>query len=215
MPTTFGLRAGYGPGGARYLQQPSDPAVAHRQVRVGAPLAGYLGAAAATTPAPSPIIPHTPLKFSPGVKELHGLGAWRVFQPSQAWGFPGRGRALQGFLGEVGPTGGTQMDTGGTQAPGQSANPVMTVIGTDTSILPSAQPTILSTGVQPIGATPQSPLPMQGQIPLAVSDGGFIPPQFPAPAPAPSPFASTTVKVAGSLLLLLAAGAYMASKHKH
>lgn len=103
-------------------------------------------------------------------------------------------------------TGGTQVDTGGTQPTGGTANPVMNIVGTMTTILPSAQPTILSTGVAPVGLTPQSPLPVQGASTLVVSDGGFLPPVAPALAPPPPP--SKTPLILGGGLILFAIAAY-------
>ena len=111
-------------------------------------------------------------------------------------------------------TGGTQVDTGGTQPTGATANPVMSVTGTPMQVLPSAQPTILSTAVAPIGATPQSPLPVVGTSTLVVIDGGFLPPQSPPPAaPAPTPFLeSKTALGIGLGLLAIAAYAWYGNK---
>jgi hypothetical protein len=95
---------------------------------------------------------------------------------------PGLGGGLSGMLGDSTDTGGTQMDTGGTQPTGTTANPVMEVVGTPMAVLPAATPTILSSGVSPVATTPQSPMITANANPLAVSDGGFIPPAFPAPA---------------------------------
>lgn len=109
-------------------------------------------------------------------------------------------------------TGGTQVDTGGTQPPGVTANPVMTVVGTTTQILPSAQPTILSTGVAPVAMTPQSPLPVVGTSNLVVSDGGFLPPQSPTPLPA-APSKAPLLIGGGFLLLAIAAYSWYGNKN--
>jgi hypothetical protein len=110
-------------------------------------------------------------------------------------------------------TGGTQVDTGGTQPTGPTANPVMSVVGTPMQVLPSAQPTILSTGVAPVGATPQSPLQVQGASTLVVSDGGFLPPVSPAIPTPPAPSKAPLYAGIGLLALAIAAYAWYGNKN--
>jgi hypothetical protein len=149
------------------------------------------------------------MSLRPGI----GSNIRRQFVPGLGWyGLRGLGDSSVVPTGSI-DTGGTQVDTGGTQQPGGTANPVMTVVGTNTQILSSSGPTILSTGVAPVGATPQSPLPVQGTSTLVVSDGGFLPPQTPAmPAPKPSFIATKGGLALGLGLLAIAAYAWYGNK---